>query len=140
MTRLGDIPPSDKFYDEAYVFQNPAVNIASGQSSTVTVATYTMPMAGTLTASLAVVASWVGMQHYVADIAFSSPAPTANFPTFAQEESRGATIWVQSKALALWSGLAKGTIVTVNCRFTAWTAAPTITAQWIYGWLRASKQ
>lgn len=142
MTRLGDISIPETLYDEKMISASLGWQLATNQSTTGNVYTYTMPMTGMLTVALGIGVSWSNnIQGFQASLANSTPAPNYGFGVDQTENGLSSLyMFSQSKMLHYWANLAKGTVVNINVTLTCSFYAPTITGQWVNGWLRASRQ
>jgi hypothetical protein len=142
MTRLGDITVPTMLSDERIGYQAP--NAVLGQNSTTafTVATYTMPMTGRLSASLLVQAVWANqIQQFDCRLSGSAPVPAGWFDSSISLNglAGGRTVIGTGHVMALWPVLAVGTAVTVSLEISVGPFPAGITLNWIYGWLRSHR-
>ncbi len=140
MAKLGAIGTNEVLFNETALGVNLQWVVGTNGSYTGDLVTYTMPMTGQLVAEGLVDVTWPGngMQGTVCDFNSSSPAPSVFWGSDCFENGLTVgNIIGQLKPWAVWSSLAKGTVVTLRLHVGVSFYASTVTFGQIYGMFRS---
>lgn len=114
--------------------------LGTNQPTTVVLENYQMPMTGTLVVEMAVTCFWSGNAQGVSiHLDGSSPAPDVWWGADCVENGLDApgVVWGQPKTWAVWTGLAKGTVISLNLTLAVGYFPPSVTFDQVQGTYRA---
>ena len=127
--KTGSIASADTLYDQVLLKTTLNGSVATNQNATYTLGTYTMPMNGTVVAHCTVQSNWsTNIQEIYTSLQNSTPAPTTNaLGNNSRNGLGGVSPNLVSHALAQWSGVSAGTLITLKMTFYVGIYAPTVT-------------